>query len=116
MPTLVTVSLWINVVVLWPVCISLVANTRGAEATFGARTPARGILLAVYLSILCVSMALLLLGSTGAAATLLFVQIVYKVVTPFSVGRLRHPVVLSNLAIAAFHTATLSVTGLPIPR
>lgn len=116
MPTMIRISLWLNVAVLWPVCLSLVANTARATTTFGERTPARGILLSVYLSILGVSMALLLLGHTAAAASLLLVQVVYKVTTPFTVGRLRHPVVLSNLAIAAFHGATLVATGWPSER
>ncbi len=40
-------------------------------------------------------------------AALLMVQIVYKVITPFAVGSFSNPVVVSNLAIAAFHSITL---------
>jgi hypothetical protein len=35
------------------------------------------------------------------------VQILYKVTTPFTVGSFANPVVVSNLAIAAFHSLTL---------
>lgn len=41
-------------------------------------------------------------------AALLLVQILYKLLTPFTVGTLANPVVLSNLAIAAFHAATVA--------
>ena len=40
-------------------------------------------------------------------AALLAVQIIYKLTTPFTVQSLSNPVVLSNLAIAAFHAVTL---------
>ena len=40
-------------------------------------------------------------------AALLMVQIIYKLITPFAVGNLSNPVVVSNLAIAAFHSVTL---------
>ena len=40
-------------------------------------------------------------------AALLSVQIIYKLITPFAVGNFSNPVVVSNLAIAAFHSITL---------
>jgi hypothetical protein len=42
-------------------------------------------------------------------AALLLVQVIYKLTTPFTVGSFTNPVVLSNLAIAAFHSGTLAV-------
>ena len=83
------------------------ASQPGATEVFGERSPARGILQSVYLSILVVSVALLFIRDPRAIAALLVVQIVYKLTTPFTVGTLRHPVVVSNLGIAAFHLATL---------
>ena len=44
---------------------------------------------------------------TQMAAALLLVQVLYKVTTPLTVGTLANPVVVSNLVIAGFHTATL---------
>lgn len=41
------------------------------------------------------------------AAGLLLAQVVYKVLSPLTVGTLKHPVVLSNIAIAALHAVTL---------
>ena len=40
-------------------------------------------------------------------AALLLVQVIYKVTTPFTVGSLGNPVVITNLAIAVFHSLTL---------
>lgn len=34
--------------------------------------------------------------------------LVYKLLTPLTVGSLKHPVVLSNLGIAALHVVTLT--------
>ena len=41
------------------------------------------------------------------AATLLTLQVIYKTLSPFTVGHWRHPVVLSNLAISLVHVVTL---------
>jgi hypothetical protein len=35
------------------------------------------------------------------------VQVLYKVTSPLMVGTIANPVVVSNLVIAGFHTATL---------
>jgi len=37
----------------------------------------------------------------------LIVQVVYKLTTPFTVGAVLNPIVISNLAISALHIATL---------
>lgn len=108
MSVMMTVSLLLNVVVLVPVCTGLLLDRAAMRAVFGERTQARGILLSIYLAILTVSIALLVLGDARATAALFAVQIVYKVTTPLTVGTLKNPVVLSNLAIAAVHTASLS--------
>jgi hypothetical protein len=54
-----------------------------------------------------VSLLLLIRREPNAVAGLLLVQVLYKVTTPLTVGTLAHPVVVSNLVIAGFHTATL---------
>ena len=116
------ISLVLNIAVLIPVVSVLLLSTRrGIDARerfpFGERTPARDILLAIYIAILVVSIALLaglaLGGPTAtievAAAALFTVQIVYKVLTAVTVrDALRNPVVLSNLGIAAVHAVTVA--------
>jgi len=99
-------SLAINVVVLIPICAGLLADAKWSVDIYGARSPGRQILLAIYAAILLLSAGLLLVRDERIALGLLLAQIVYKVFTPFTVGTLRHPVVLSNLAIAAFHSVT----------
>lgn len=108
MPTLITLSLLLNIAVLVPVTGSIIANAGWTLAAYGPPSPARGILLAVYLAILAGSAALLWKPVPAMVAALLLVQILYKLMTPFTVGTLANPVVLSNLAIAAFHTLTLA--------
>ena len=109
MPTMITLSLLLNIAVLLPVTGSIVGNAGWVESAYGPPSPARGILLAVYLAILAGSAALLWKPLPQMVAALLLVQIVYKLLTPFTVGTLANPVVASNLAIAAFHAVTVTL-------
>lgn len=68
---------------------------------------ARGILMSIYLAILVASVGLLIVPISASIAALLAVQVIYKVTTPITVGKLGHPVVISNLFIAALHIVTL---------
>jgi len=60
----------------------------------------------VYLAIGHASALLLFLREPKLVAVLLLMQVVYKVITPLTVGTLRNPVVVGNLGIAAFHAVT----------
>lgn len=97
----------LNIAVLVPVCWGIWSNAGWAMASYGAQTEARGILLAIYAAILLCSAALLFQPVPAMVAALLIVQIVYKVLTPLTVGSFANPVVISNIAIAAFHCLTL---------
>jgi len=108
MKKLITFSLLANIAILTPVCIGLVINAERLVAAFGDATPARGILLSIYFSILVASVILFMEGGAKPVAALLLVQIVYKVTTPFTVGSIQNPVVISNLVVAAIHTITLT--------
>ena len=108
MTTLITLSLALNIAVLLPVSFGLITNANWASESYGARSPARGILLAIYLAILLGSAALLLITDPKLVLTLLAMQVVYKVLTPITVGTLKNPVVISNLAIAVFHAVTIT--------
>lgn len=120
-------SLLLNIAVLIPVVAVLALSARRADGgparyPWGEQTPARDILLAIYIAILLVSITLLVAVATvgpsvaieSAAAALFVVQIIYKVLTAVTVrDALRNPVVLSNLGIAAVHTITV-VTLAPV--
>jgi hypothetical protein len=73
----------------------------------GEFNPARGILLAIYITILAASTYLLIYPDTKFAIALLLVQIVYKLLTPFTVKTLKHPFVISNVLIAVVHIWTV---------
>jgi len=45
----------------------------------------------------------------ASSSALLLVQVIYKITTPFTVGSLENPVVISNLVVAALHLLTLSL-------
>lgn len=107
MQLMVAISLALNILVLVPVASSLLLQLSWTEAAYGPRTPARGILLSIYLAILALSAALLFVPRPELVLPLLGVQILYKVTTPFTVGSMRNPVVVSNLGIAAVHAVTV---------
>lgn len=104
---MIPLSLVLNLLVLGPVCWGLFSNAPWVHAGYGEETAARGILLSIYLAIGVVSALLLVKRQPQQVAVLLLIQVVYKLTTPLTVGTLDNPVVLSNLAIAAFHAVTL---------
>lgn len=103
---MIVLSLLLNIAVLVPVTASLLFGAGWVREAFGEKTPARGVLLSIYIAIGLVSALLLVVPDARMTLALLLVQIVYKVTTPFTVGNWRNPVVLSNLGIAAFHLVT----------
>lgn len=109
MHLMIALSLWLNIAVLVPVCAGLITEASWARANYGDATGARGILLAVYIAIGLVSALLLVVRDPKMVAALLLVQVVYKLLTPLTVGTFASPVVMSNLGIAAFHGVTLAL-------
>jgi uncharacterized membrane protein (DUF441 family) len=104
-----TASLLLNIIVLIPVCYGLLSNANGTQDSFGNATPARSILLSVYIAILLCSIILLVKPDPKMILTLLCVQIIYKFTTPFTVGTFTNPVVISNILIAIFHCITVFI-------
>jgi hypothetical protein len=96
-------SLVLNILVLIPVCSGLLLNSNWVVESFGIETPARAILLSIYLTILVFSAALLYRFDAKFVMALLSVQVVYKISSPIMVGTLTNPVIISNLFIALFH-------------
>ena len=106
---MVTASLLINILVLIPVCIALMANVEKVKIAAGVFTPARGILLAMYITILIASLLLLFFDYPEFTFALFFMQIVYKYLSPFTVKTIKNPIVISNLLIASFHLVTVYI-------
>lgn len=106
---MIRVSLSVNIAVLIPVCTVLILNIRPLVDVWGPATPARGILLSMYLSILFLSVGLWLRRNPMLVAPLIAIQICYKLTTPITVGSLTNPVVISNIAIAIVHALTLGL-------
>ena len=97
-------SLILNILVLIPVCSGLLLKANWVVESFGIETPARGILLSIYLAILIFSAALLFKFDPKMVMALLSVQIVYKLLSPLMVGTITNPVIISNIFIAVFHS------------
>lgn len=108
MEALIYLSLAANILVLSPICISMLRNAAWVTATWGPTTPARSILLSIYTAILLTSLYFLTNPDPKMVLALFVVQIVYKVTTPFTVGSFSHPVVVSNLVISAVHLVTVA--------
>lgn len=104
---LITLSLLVNCIVLIPVCFLLLIDHPRIVDVFGESTPARGVLLSIYTAILLSSIALVYRKDTSSVSTLLFIQVLYKITTPFTVGDIQNPVVIANLIVAGIHTVTL---------
>ncbi len=107
MSKMIVVSLIINIAVLIPICSGLIVDVKWIQDAYGASSPARSILLSIYMAIILASVLLLFSRDPKFVATLLVIQIIYKLTTPLTVGTINHPVVISNLIIAAFHMATV---------
>lgn len=100
-------SLVLNLLVLIPVCTGLFLKANWAVYSYGVETPARGILLSIYLAILLFSAVLLFKFDPKFVMALLSVQIIYKLLSPIMVGTLSNPVIISNLFIALFHSYSI---------
>jgi hypothetical protein len=104
---MITASLILNIAVLIPVCYFMLTNNYRMVKTLGDFTPSRGILLAIYTTILLASILLIFFPDVKLAFALFFMQIVYKFLSPFTVKTLKNPVVISNIFIAIFHLVTI---------
>lgn len=107
-PLLPRLALVLNILILLPVCMGLLVDAPWIERAYGEITDSRSILLAVYLAILAASIILFIRPDRRAIATLLAIQVFYKVLTPLTTGSLLHPVVLTNMGVAIFHLMALS--------
>jgi hypothetical protein len=85
----------------------MLTNNYRIVQTLGEFNPARGILLAMYVTILLGSIYLLISPNNQFAIALLLMQIVYKFLTPLTVKTLKHPFVISNILIALVHIVTV---------
>lgn len=109
--TVVLISHVVNVLVAGSVGILLLLNAPGMVAVYGEASPARSILVSVYLAIAITSaFALLFPAYSIMIAKVLFpLQIIYKVSTIVTVGSITHPVVVSNVLISVLHAISLFV-------
>jgi hypothetical protein len=100
-------SLILNIFVLIPVCSGILFNSFWAVDSYGVETPARGILLSIYLAILISSAIFIFKFDPKFVMALLTVQIIYKLLSPFMVGSFTNPVIISNIFIALFHMVSV---------
>jgi hypothetical protein len=102
-------SLVLNILVLIPVSLGLLFNSNWVTESYGIESPARGILLSIYLAILIMSCVLLYKFDAKLIIALFSVQVIYKVLSPIMVGTIYNPVLISNLIIALLHSYSIFV-------
>lgn len=106
---MITASLILNILVLIPVCIGLIFDSDRVKKTAGEFTVGRGVLLALYSTILFASLILLFYTQYYFVFALLFMQVVYKLLSPITAKTIRNPIIISNIFIALFHFITIYV-------
>lgn len=106
MKVMIRLSLGLNIIVLTPIVIGMLIGSPIMDRAWGEFTAARGILTSIYFAILVLSLILIFRPQPQYVAALLSTQIIYKITTPLTVGSMLNPVVISNLGIAALHSAT----------
>ncbi len=107
---IIYVSLVINIVVAGFWGVVLFSNTfPRLSHVFGKDTAGLRILSSLYLSIAIVSLFALIQQEyiIPIAYTLFSLQVVYKILSVFSVRNVKNPVVISNVVIAGIHCASL---------
>lgn len=109
---IVYISFVINILVagFWG-CILFSGKFPTVAKVFGPDSPGVRILSSMYLAIAFLSaFALIHESYLLTIATVLFpFQIIYKVISAFSVRNIKNPVVISNLIIAAIHLVSVYI-------
>lgn len=116
MQKMVRLSLFLNVAVLTPICAFLVLDIDRVEKVYGAATEGRAVLLSMYFAILVLSIGSLIRQNLQFIAAILLLQVVYKITTPFTVGTLANPVVISNIFVAVLHIFTLRLMYINVSK
>ena len=78
MNTMIAASLVLNIAILIPVCSGLITGAAWVDEVYGAASPARSILTALYLAVAILSALLLVWMQPQAVVALLMLQVVYK--------------------------------------
>lgn len=109
MKTMIRISLGLNILVLTPIVFGMAIGSPIIDRAWDEFTASRGILSSIYFALLVLSIILIVKTVPVFVVPLLATQVIYKITTPFTVGTLLNPVVISNLGIAALHVVTLWV-------
>ena len=109
MKAMIRISLGLNILVLTPIVFGMAIGSPIIDRAWDEFTASRGILSSIYFALLVLSIILIVKTVPVFVVPLLATQVIYKITTPFTVGTLLNPVVISNLGIAALHVVTLWV-------
>ena len=109
MKKMIRISLGVIILVLTPIVFGMALGSPIIDRAWDEFTASRGILASIYFALLVLSTFLIIKTIPVFVVPLLATQVIYKITTPFTVGTLLNPVVISNLGIAVLHLVTLWV-------
>ncbi len=88
-------------------CIGFYANTRWVRAIFGPPSPSRSTLFAIYVAALFFSLILLTGTFRSFALPLLLFQVSSVIAMPFTLQKVRHPIVVTYLLVSIVHSISI---------
>ena len=109
MKKMIRVSLGLNILILTPIVFGMAVGSPIIDRAWDEFTASRGILTSIYFALLVLSTILIIKTIPVFVIPLLATQVIYKITTPFTVGTILNPIVISNLGIAVLHLVTLWV-------
>jgi hypothetical protein len=88
-------------------CIGFYANARWVRAVFGQPSPSRGTLFAIYLAALFFSLIVLTGAFRSFVLPLLVFQVSSVIAMPFTLQKVRHPIVVTYLLVSIVHSISI---------
>lgn len=97
----------LNVALFSVICIGFYSNARWVRAIFGQPSPSRSTLFAIYVAALFFSLILLTGAFPTFAVPLLMFQVSSIIAMPFTLRKVRHPIVATYLLISIVHCISI---------
>ena len=97
----------LNVALFSVMCIGFYSNARWVRAVFGPPSPSRSTLFAIYVAALFFSLIVLTGAFPSFAVPLLLFQVSSVIAMPFTLQKVRHPIVATYLLISIVHSISI---------
>jgi hypothetical protein len=101
------ISCALNVALFSVMCIGFYSNARWVRAVFGLPSASRSTLFAIYLAALFFSLILLTGAFRSFVLPLLVFQVSSVIAMPFTLQKVRHPIVVTYLIVSIVHSIAI---------